>query len=246
MKRQNSSSKQLKKLIGKACVFERALHQFDSWLDSIALGRKSLSTYKPFPPLNVMREIAEKSLAELSFTHCTIFEIYWLSCVFSNYETKEGFNFSKIILPDWFPFPHGFKHCDWLDLRKKRIYPPETWTDAKVQFMRERNTRVHYLRESDIKPYLERMVPDTDFTIVLSPNHPIRQLFKRGRPVNTFNGETILPHKSIDSITVGLDMAEYQQIITPKTCIHCGGSMLWDKEENDFKCLACSRYYRGN
>jgi hypothetical protein len=61
-----------------------------------------------------MRDIAGKTLAELGFPKCTLFELYWLCCVFSDYAEysyyadlpqRSGFKFEKLVLPNWFPFP---------------------------------------------------------------------------------------------------------------------------------------------
>ena len=93
------------RIIRKALVFERALHRWDRWLDSLANGRKILRFQHLHPSLEEMRDVAKNMLAKLDFPACTIFELYWLCCVFANYRTAHGFKFDKLVLPDWFPFP---------------------------------------------------------------------------------------------------------------------------------------------
>lgn len=237
MRRRRRPPQHLEEIIGKARGFERVLHRFDQWLDSIGEGRRILVASKSHPSLKGLRDAAKNALTKLRFPPCTIFEIYWLCCMFSDYETEKGFYFEKLTLPDWFPFSHGFKHYDWLDLRGKRIYPPEIWNEAKVQLKRERNTFAHYLREPERSHFLEEMVPDRDFVIVLPPDHPIRQIFRSGRPIKTKqNGETELPHKRIKIIVTAT-----AKVIKPTKCKFCGGSMLWNEEDKIYKCMLCGR-----
>jgi len=73
------------------------------WLDSIAKGRKELKFRKSHPQFEEMISIAKKALAEMDFTTCLLLEVYWLCCVFADYETAQVFKFDKLILPDWFP-----------------------------------------------------------------------------------------------------------------------------------------------
>lgn len=181
------------RIIRRALGFERALHRWDKWLDSIAYGRKVLRFRQSPPSLQEMRSVAKNVLSELGFPDCTFFELYWLCCVFADYETKSGFYFEKLVMPDWFPFPHGFKHYDWIDLRGKRIYPPEVWDESDVMFWRERDSFAQFLHEPEKKQFLEEMVPNREWVIVLPPDHPIRKSIRRGRPITTTpNGETLL------------------------------------------------------
>lgn len=242
MKRRRRPSQYVEEIIGKARGFERVLHRSDQWLDSITEGGKILAASKSHPALKELRGAAKQALTELWFPPCTIFELYWLCCVFSDYETEKGFYFEKLTLPDWFPFPHGFEHCDWLDLRGKRIYPPEIWNEAKVRLKRERNTFAHYLQEPDRSHFLEEMVPDRDWIIVLPPDHPIRQLFRSGRPIKTTqDGETMMLHKRIKSIAAATVTVEPSKVKTPTRCKACGGNMLWDEEDKTYRCLLCGR-----
>jgi len=186
-----------------------------------------------------MRNTAQQKLEQLAFPFCTIFELYWLCCVFSDYETEGGFYFEKLVLPDWFPFPHGFKHHDDFDLRGKRIYPPEVWNEAKVSLMRERNTSADYLREPNRSHFLEEMVPDKDFVIVLPSDHPVHQFVSRGRPTKTTaDGETLQPHRAI---TVAKMTGGHETAKAPTKCKSCGGSMFWDDEDKVYKCMSCGR-----
>ncbi len=161
----------------KALVFEQALHRWQPWLDSIIQGRKLLRFIESHPPLQEMRNTAKKALDELAFPPCTFFELYWLCCIFADYEAKDCFKFDKLVLPDWFPFPFGFRMDGNLDFKGKRIYPPEVWDEADVKFWQESNP----LTRITGKP--SGGYCDKDFTIVLLPDHPVRKFIKPGRPI---------------------------------------------------------------
>lgn len=181
----------------KQKTFERALHRWDKWLDSIDEGRKVLRFRESPPSLRKMRSVAGKALGELGFPSCTIFELYWLCCVLCDYATDGGFKFDKLVLPDWFPLPFGFKDEEFidkklLDLKGGCIKPPLVWDEADRMFWFAREPIAHYLpleiRGQDFQHY-----PKKDFIIVLPSDHPIHKYVKRGRPPTTqANGETML------------------------------------------------------
>jgi hypothetical protein len=136
----------------KALVFERALHCWDKWRDSVARGRKVLPFRQSPPSLEEVRNVAKKALVEMGFPSCTVFGLYWLCCVFADYEVVGGYKFDKLVLPDWFPFPSGFKWdkfgFSWdknLDFKGKRIYPPEVWDEADRRFWFARDPVLRYL-----------------------------------------------------------------------------------------------------
>lgn len=116
-------------------------------------------------------------MTELGFPECTLFELYWLCCIFADYEADRCFKFDKLVLPDWFPFPFGFRMDGSLDFEGKRIYPPEVWDEADVMFWQENNQ----LTRITGKPF--EGIADKDEVIVLSSDHPVRKFIKQGRPV---------------------------------------------------------------
>ena len=175
--------------IRKALGFERTLHRWDKWLDSINHGRKVLQLQKPYPSLQEMRDTAQEILAELGFPHCSLLELYWLCCVFCDYWTKGGFMFEKLIPPDWFPFPYGFEDESSFDFRGKRIYPPEVWDQADLESWKEKDP-FQYRMASKTPEYYRR---NANFTMVLSSDHPVLKLVKKGNPTRTkADGETLL------------------------------------------------------
>jgi hypothetical protein len=157
--------------------------------------------------LDELRSVAGKSLAEMDFPPCTVLELYWLTCVFADYKTKDGlFEFERLVLPEWFPLPFGFRDDSHLEFRGKRIYPPEVWDKADVKFWFERDplarilshsvvvgtTGIHHRRMSPARKeeYLKNY-PDNDSILVLPRDHPVRKLVKKGRPITTnVSGET--------------------------------------------------------
>lgn len=149
-------------------TFERGLHRWDKWGDSIEQGRKLLSSKTA---LEDMKLAANKELEALGFAPCPIFQLYWLCCVFSDYgKLRKGYYFNKITVPDWFPLPFGLMREQHTSLRGERIYPPYAWSKADMDFFWTASW-------SDGKPaYFD---PET--CIVLPNDHPVRSLV-RGRP----------------------------------------------------------------
>jgi hypothetical protein len=182
------------KWIREALSFERALHRWDKWLNSIELGRKLLCTRSEHPSLEMMKNAAQRALSDMGFSQCAIFELYWLCCVFTDYgNIKEDFEFEKLIVPDWFPLPFGFqRESEYQFKRDIRVYPPEVWTEAERKFFFEKELVIRSLplrqRVREFASY-----PDRDFTIVLPADHPVRKHFKKGRPLKTdAKGKTLL------------------------------------------------------
>jgi len=225
------------RVIRRALVFERALHCWDRWLDSIADGREVLRFPQGHPSLEHMRNVAKKALTELGFPSCTVFELYWLCCVFANYETMRGFKFDKLILPDWFPFPFGFEQEMNLDFKGKRIIPPEIWNEAYKKFRFTRDPLLRCLPPKNKEARFQNY-PNDDFILVLPADHTARKYVKRGRPITTqANGVTMLPHKvTADATVTGEDKK-----VKGTKCSWCGGSMLWDDEDKAYKCISCGR-----
>lgn len=191
----------------KALVFERALHCWDSWLNSVAYGRKALQFQQSHPPLEEMMNIAKKALTEMKFPSCTLLEVYWFCCVFADYQTADGFKFDKLVLPDWFPSPFRRDAFGTLDFKGRRIYPPQVWDEADVKFWFERLPVVRALpthtigltgtrpcrNSSAIKATIFKNCPPKDFILVLPADHAVRKYIKRGRPITTIaGGETLL------------------------------------------------------
>ncbi len=188
-------------------TFERALHSWDKWLRSVADGRRLLRGRGDHPRLAEMRSAAQEALTGLGFQTCTIFELYWLCCVFSDHDdlyTKEGkkeFRFGKLILPEWFPLPFGFRDEALLrlDFRGKRILPCDVWTEADLEWHTQQAMKLYpsaeVTREGGIvrldqRGPAERAVAGTlaDWAIVLPANHPIHRFVKRGRPTTVGEG----------------------------------------------------------
>ena len=174
--------------------FERALHRWKPWLDSIVEGRKLLRLPRSTSSLQKMRNIAKETLTKLDFPACALFELYWLCCVFCDYETKGGFKFDKLLLPDGFPLPFGFKYEEYVDTKflRERIKPPEVWDEADRKFKFDRSPIRQFCppdkRDEELHNY-----PESDFIIVLPSDHATHKLVKMGRPTTTTpSGETLL------------------------------------------------------
>lgn len=154
-----------------------------------------------------MMNVAKKALAEMEFPSCTLLEVYWVCCVFADYKTESGFNFDKLVLPEWFPSPFRRDGFRTLDFKGKRIYPPQVWDEADVKFWSEKDPAVRALssqiididgtvRREDTSATRAKILEgylNNDFILVLLAGHPVRKYIKRGRPIKTKrDGETIL------------------------------------------------------
>ena len=140
----------------------------------------------PHRPLSEMRDAAKKSLMQLGFPECHLLELYWLCCVFADYETEYGFKFDKLILPSWFPLPFGFRdeefiNPEFLNLRGGRIKPPDVWSEADRLFHFKKEPIRYYDSQEEETAAFERY-PERDFTLVLPSDHPVRQFVSKGRP----------------------------------------------------------------
>jgi len=176
----------------KPRIFERALHRWKPWLDSIASGRGVLRTQQPPPPLLAIREVAQKALSGLDFPPCTLFEVYWLCCIFTDYDTKGGFKFDKLILPDWFPLSFGFKAEYLSQFKGKRIYPPKVWNETDRLFWFQ-GTKWHKLHQKRKELSIFRITQIEISYLYYPPATQSTHLLRRGRPITTeLNGRTLL------------------------------------------------------
>ena len=152
----------------KERTFERALHSWDKWRESIEAGRRELHQNCSLPEMELA---AKKALNDLGFPSCQALELYWLCCVFSQYHVGQGgFNFDKIVMPDWFPLPFGSPYGWAATLRGKRIYPPRAWNPCDVDFF-AKGMQAYGL-----------ICPPPEIVIVLPAQHPVRELIRRGPP----------------------------------------------------------------
>ena len=179
----------------KNLAFERTLHRWPPWLDSIANSRKELRFQQSRPSLEETISIAKKALKKMDFPSCTLLEVYWLCCVFTDYTTAVGFKFDKLVLPDW--FPSSFKDaCGFtMNFKGRRIYPPVIWNEADRKFWFENNEVTLYLpQEKRAEAYEDfPYYPDKNGILVLPADHPVRKYIKMGRPITTNPyGETML------------------------------------------------------
>jgi hypothetical protein len=175
----------------KRASFERALHRWDKWLESINKGRKALGFPASRPSLQEMRIVAKKFLTELGFPACTLFELYWLCCVLTDYDEGGGLKFNKLVLPDWFPFPFGFRYeksipKEFLDL-KGRIPPPRVLSEVEAKFWQANTTMARITGKPSDK------LPNSEFIMVLPDSHPVRKQVRIGRPIkNKADGKAVL------------------------------------------------------
>jgi hypothetical protein len=163
-------------------IVEIALHRWDKWQNVIREGRQVLHVNED---LDTLRGFARKQLEILELPACAILELYFLCCVFSNYQKGQRFYFDRIKVPDWLPLPFGLEWEKGNLLRGKRVYPPTVWSEEDVKFFRR-----SYGAGSHLSPY------DPETCIVLPISHSVRRFVPRGRPAKkTRDGMTWLQMK---------------------------------------------------
>lgn len=224
--------------------FEIALHKWSPWLNSVTKARKTFSkSGLDHPSLDKMKKAARSALKRLKFPQCTLLEVYWLACIFSDYATETGFKFEELKLPDWFPLPYGFKDEEnidkhFLDLKGGRIKPPVIWEVADVTFWQTKDPMFRFTG------HLPDYILNTDFIIVLPPFHPVRKYVSMGRPRKLSpNGELPLAHPSMKLKEPAKKPQGAPAVpVNPVICPHCGGaSLMLDKEDGLLMCLLCGR-----
>lgn len=179
------------RVLAKDLSFERALHRWPKWLKSVANGRTTLQAPQARSSVVDMLNVARRALAEIKFPPCLLLEVYWLCCVFVDYETADGiYYFDKLVLPDWFPSQWSDKGCRF-DFKGKRIYPPQVWDEADRKFWFEKTPAICYAhltpeqKAAQYRDYCARWESDFEISwgvLVLPHDHEVRKYIKKGRP----------------------------------------------------------------
>lgn len=212
----------------RARGIERALRKWQLWINSVVAGKKAIRSSGREPTLLELKNLAQKAVCELKFPQNVPLEVYWLCCVLVNYHVNGVFYFEKLIMPDWVMFGQS-SYVEGLDFRKKRILPPMVWREVDFEFWTSNHSFFLHSSPSE-RETAKGWFPETQWAIVVSLNHPLRNIIKPGRPL-----------KSILDGSIGVATKVESQKVKPTKCSHCGGSVLWDGEDKIFKCMACGR-----
>jgi hypothetical protein len=224
-------------------TFERALDSWDPWLKSITDGRKVLQSSSRHPSLEEMRLLARTTLTELGFSPCNMFELYWLCCIYSDYDTEyvakrhKDFRFERLVLPEWFPLPFGFHHeaLHLVDFKGKRILPCEVWTEDDLKWQIRQRMQVyppHFVGREGTVPVDRRGLAEkgvaeylADWAIVIAADHLIHKFVKRGRPTKPIADGWILAEQRADGLP--------SVAMTSRECPKCRG-LVWEDH-----CMIC-------
>jgi hypothetical protein len=171
----------------KSHLIERTLHRWGDWNTSVAHGREAIKGHNKEWSADKYRNIAIKFLSELSFPRSSMLELYWLTCVFSDYQNNGIFYFEKLVLPKWFPLPFGVKFETRFSFKSKRIYPPQMWDESDKSFFFEREPHVQYMSDSIKNEYFQKYPEIDDDVLILPDDHPLRKMVKKGRPNKRMN-----------------------------------------------------------
>jgi hypothetical protein len=118
----------------KSEVVERALFAWPVWRESIIRRWMLPDVDWAHLPKGEVRDIASKGITSLGFPYCLIFEIYWLSCLVSDYCMSDPTTFSTIAVPDY--LPRFFEPLVRFDksMIDKRAYPPPIYNESDLKF----------------------------------------------------------------------------------------------------------------
>jgi hypothetical protein len=125
-----------------------------------------------------IRDIASKGITSLGCPYCLLFEIYWLSCLVSDYCMSDQTTFSTIAVPDY--LPRFFEPLVRFDksMIDKRAYPPLIYNESDLKF--------HYLSrmQHEIEEAGQRQPGLLAEFMFLPSNHVFWKILSRyrGRP----------------------------------------------------------------
>jgi len=162
---------------------ERALFKWDKWRSSI-VGQWSVDTeYFTNLSLDQTRKKANDILGEMGFPACVLFELYWVSCITSDYVIDDQNTFQNIILSDWLAtlYAEALSEVNYKISSGDRVYPPKLWSEKDVIFQ----GRKLYGGDppSDILEWF-RTPNEKEQWIYLPPQHELLESFSsmKGRP----------------------------------------------------------------
>lgn len=86
-------------------------------------------------PAEEVRDTATGEIVTLGFFHCRLFEIYWLSCIVSDYCISDPTTFSNIVVPSLLtPIYEPLVGID-KSITGKRAYPPKMYSESEAKLL---------------------------------------------------------------------------------------------------------------
>jgi hypothetical protein len=118
----------------KSTSIERVLFSWPVWRSSII--RRWIHpeiNWATLPPDKV-RDIAANEIISFGFPYCLLFEIYWLSCLVSDYNLSVPYTFRYICVPAFVPSIYKpLIHFDE-SIMDRRSYPPKIFRESDLKF----------------------------------------------------------------------------------------------------------------
>jgi hypothetical protein len=162
---------------------ERALFKWNKWRSSIigywSVEMDNFTTLS----LNTIRKKTNNVLSELGFPVCVLFELYWISCILSDYVIDDRNTYKNIVLSCWLASLYAevlSKVCYKIS-SGDRVYPPKIWNEKDVVFQGGK-----IFGGEPPKVILEslRSPNDKEQWIYLPPKHELHKLLNtmKGRP----------------------------------------------------------------
>ena len=85
-------------------------------------------------PVDEVRDTAAKEITSLGFPYCLLFEIYWLSCLVSDYCMSAPTTFGSITVPVFLPSVYEPLVRFDKSMTDKRAYPPQIFSEIDLKF----------------------------------------------------------------------------------------------------------------
>ncbi len=151
-------------------MVERALFKWHKWRNSIINNWVEWKD-KLDEPISILKLAADQELKGIGLPALSILEIYWISCLTSNYNIDYPITYGKIVVPAGLPI-RGYEI-----IPGTRVYPPPVINDKDLKF---ESRQFGFSIDTLIALYSESY----SFKMLLQSDHELLDVLKRirGRP----------------------------------------------------------------
>jgi hypothetical protein len=146
---------------------ERALFQWRKWRNSIIRNWVGWKCDKDW-----LERVVSQELRELDLTGLFLLEIYWISCLMSDYNLDYPATYSRIVTPE------GLKKGSYEINPGIKIYPPQVINEEDLRF----ESRQYGISKDAL---IRRYSYYSSYRLLLKSGHELLSMLKdmRGRPV---------------------------------------------------------------
>ena len=81
-----------------------------------------------------LKKTAREELKSLVFPNSLWLQLYWICCIYSEYNFDYHESFEKIVIPEQLPMPFEPSMGQYLLEGGMRIYPPAVWDEKDAIF----------------------------------------------------------------------------------------------------------------